>query len=520
MSVAELSQSEGSSAREPRLTKALRFADSLGVSVDELAEGIYWNPGEVAPRPRERRPASERLAGFFLVPPPNVPVFDSLPPRGPVADRQEAAAIFGQNVRRARARRHLTQAALAHVAGLSKAGLSLIERGIRETTIETLLSLARSLEVTPEFLLGGIAWTPRRSPCASPGRGGAQRRAAHSLDDPIRDLWNEGKTAGEIAGTTGTSPGAVSAIVHRLREHGERLSYRNPPTRRVHEGARNRRGRRMQTPPAEADRVAEHAVPDSAQGKASDGDVAAQVGANVAFHRNEAGLRQEQLGEAIETDRTYVSQIERGEHVPSLSLVVKLAASFNVRCERVTSGIIWEPGLRAFRVGAMEIETGTALERLGQNVLGARRRIGVSQQSLGAGASMSRGDVVDFERGNRNFRIFAAVRLAGALGVHSAEMFAGVVDWYVRPLPPPEYGQGDRRPTKAERDAVLVRFWREGKPEEEIAEALDLKASAVGPYVRELRDAGYHLPYRRPPRSAAEIAARRRRSHSIQPARP
>lgn len=520
MSAADLSQSEGSSAREPRVTKALRFADSLGVSVDELAEGIYWNPGEVAPRPRERRPASERLAGFFLVPPPNVPVFDSPPPRGPVASRQEAAAIFGQNVRRARERRHLTQATLAHVAGLSKAGLSLIERGIRETTIETLFSLARSLGVTPEFLLGGIAWMPRRSPCASPVRGGAQCHAAHSLDDPIRDLWEEGKTAGEIAGTTGTSPGAVSAIVHRLREHGERLSYRNHPTRRVHEGARHRRGRCVREPSAEADRAAVDAVPDSAQGKASDGDVAAQMGANVTSHRNEAGLSQEQLGEAIETDRTYVSQIERGEHVPSLSLVVKLAAGLNVRCERVTSGITWEPSLRAFQVETRKIETDTALERLGQNALRARRRVGISQQILGVGASMCRGDVVDFERGNRNFRIFAAVKLAGALGIDFAELFAGVADWYVRPLPPPEYGPGDWRPAKAERDVVLMRMWREGRSEEEIAKALDLKASAVGPYVRELRDTGHHLSYRRPACSAAEIAARRRRAHPIQTAQP
>jgi transcriptional regulator with XRE-family HTH domain len=510
MSADEVAQSEGSAAREPRATKALRFAHSLRVSIDRLTDRIYWNPGEVAPRARERRPPSERLAGFFLVLPAIVPVFDPALPREPVASRREAAEILGRNLRGARERRHLTQETLAGAAGLSKAGLSLVERGVRETTIETLLSLACSLEVTPEFLLGGITWIPKELPCAPPRRGGARHHTAHSLDDAIRDLWNEDKTAGEIADAVGASPGSVSAIVHRLREHGEELSYRNPPTRAVHEGARRRRPCRG-VPPPDKDRASEAVADAAGQNYASDDDVAAQIGANVAFHRSEAGLTQEQLGEAIEADRTYVSHIERGVHVPRLSLVVKLAASLNVRCGRVTSGVSWEPSSGAFRVEATDGKTDPAPKRLGQNALRARRRIGISQAALSAHASISRGDVVDFERGNRNFRIFTAVRLAGALGVDFAELFSGLADWYVRPLPAPEYALGDRRPTKAERDAVLVRLWREGRPEREIAEALDLTISAVGPYVAELRDAGEDLPHRRPPRRAAEIAARRRR---------
>lgn len=198
--------------------------------------------------------------------------------------------------------------------------------------------------------------------------------------------------------------------------------------------------------------------------------------------------------------------------LPRLSLIVKLAGSLNVRCERLTAGIVWEPSVSAFRIEP-DGETDTPLVRLGQNALRERRRIGVSQQALGARAAIDRSDLVDFENGNRNFRVFTAVRLAAALGVDIAELFSGVADWYVRPLPAPEYAPGDRPPTKSERDAVLVRLWREGRPEREIAEALDLKPEAIGPFVRELRDAGKHLPYRRPPRRPAEIAARSRRAH-------
>lgn len=123
---------------------------------------------------------------------------------------------------------------------------------------------------------------------------------------------------------------------------------------------------------------------------------------------------------------------------------------------------------------------------------------------------MSRGDLVDFERGTRNFRIFTVVRLAGALEIGFAELLAGVASWHIRPLAVPEFLPGEA-PTKAERDRLLVRLWCQGRPEREIAEALDLERNSVGPYIRELRDGGEELPYRRSARTPAEIAARHRR---------
>jgi transcriptional regulator with XRE-family HTH domain len=514
LKVEELSRFEDG-VHELSATRALRLAHSMGVSIEELVERIYWNPGERVRRPGDRRPFSERLAGFFLVLPANAPAFDPAPPRDPVGSRQEATAIFGQNVRAARERRHLTQASLARPAGLSKAGLSLIERGIRETTIDTLLSLARALEVPPTFLLGGVAWKPRQAPRANAARQGrAQRHDTHSHDAPIRRLWGEGKTAGEIADAVGASPGAVSAIVHRLREHGDLLAHRSPPTRAVHEGARRRRGQRIAGSPSEREPNAdgqEQSADDASRPQVSEREIAACIGANVEFHRQAAGLTLRELGEATEVDRTYLHRIENGRAgIPRVSLVVRLAASLSVPCTRVTEGIVWDPSVGRFK---LEAERGkdAGRKRLGQNVRRARRRMNISQQALGARASLCRGDVVDFERGSRNFRIFAAVKLAGALGVDLADLFSGVGGWYVRPLPAPEYGPEDHPPTKAERDALLARLWREGRPERDIADALDLKIGAIGSYVRELRDAGGHLPYRRAPRREVEAAARRRR---------
>lgn len=497
---------ESDGGHDLRLITALRFAGSLGVSIDQLVERIFWNPGQVTRG--SKRPPSERLTGFLLVVPGNVPVFEPAPPREPVTSRQEAAAILGANVRVARERRHLTQCALGGSSGVSKAGLSLIERGVRETSIKTLCGLARSLEVPPDVLLQGIIWKPepskrQRSRARCPGR---------SHDDAIRRLWNEDKTAREIARALGTSPGTVSATVHRLRERGEHLRYRRSPTRAVHERARGRRVACQSSPSAEPAADAASAEPADID-QASNEEVAKRIGENVAKRRAVAGLSLRELEQAAETHFSHLARVEKGRTaVPQLALILKLAGSLNVRCSFITAGVSWDAASGAFQVLDTPPELQIALDCLGENARRARYGLDLSQQALSDIASMSRGDLVDFERGSRNFRIFTVIRLASALGISFGELFARVANWHIRPLAPPEFLPGEA-PTKAERDQLLIRLWREGCPEQEIAEALDLSRSSVGPYVRDLRDAGEDLPYRRLPRSAGEIAARRRRRH-------
>jgi transcriptional regulator with XRE-family HTH domain len=512
MGYSTISEIEGDGAHELRLTTALRLVHPLGASIDQLTERIYWNSGQVVHN--AQHPPKERLSGFFLVLPSNVPVFEPAPPREPVTTREEAAAIFGANVRIARERRHLTQQALGRAAGLSKAGLSLIERGVRETSIRTLFGLARSLEVAPESLLDGIAWKPKQPP----SEGSRARHPGRSLDEAIRRLWNEDKTAREIAEAVGASPGTVSATVHRLRERGEPLRYRRRPTRAVHERARRRRPL-CQATPADEDSAVAGAVQPPDRGGASNEEIALRLGANVACHREEAGLSLRQFAEAAETHFTHLSKIERGKSgVPQLALILRLAGSLNVRCGLITAGIVWDSTSGLFQVEDAPPEPQSALDRLGQNVQHARRRADLSQQALSDRASMSRGDLVDFERGARNFRIFTVVRLAGALKIGLAELFAGAASWHTRPLAAPEFPPGER-PGKAERDQLLIRLWSEGRAEQEIAEALDMARASIGPYVRDLRDMGFQLAYRRPPRSRAEFLARRRRGdhHAVTP---
>lgn len=437
----DVSQLERGAAGEPGVMKALRLAHSLGVPIDALVERVYWDRGEIAASPGKRRPASERLAGFFHVLPPNVPVFEPTASR-PIRCREEAAQSVGQNVREARERRHRTQVELAEAAGLSKSGLSLIERGIRETTLGTLLSIARALEVTPGFLVRGLVWKPRSAPPSECH--GARRHSGGDLDGPIKRMWEEGKTARQIGEALGIPTGSVSAIVHRLRERGAGLRHCRRPTT---PSQRQARRRRRDCQPAQSDGgVPGPAAADPRPDRASHADVGARIASNLQFHRLRAGLTFRQLGEATETDHTFLYRIEKSGHTPQLSLIVKLAGSLNVTCEGITSGTVWEPTVRSFhlvRPGPNEREL--VAVRLGQQVLRARRHLGLSQQALADRASMNRSDVVDFERGVRNFRLSAVVKIAGVLEIDFDQLFVGLADWYVRPLPPPEYVEGDRR---------------------------------------------------------------------------
>jgi transcriptional regulator with XRE-family HTH domain len=67
-----------------------------------------------------------------------------------------------------------------------------------------------------------------------------------------------------------------------------------------------------------------------------------------------------------------------------------------------------------------------AAERLGRNVLKARRRAGFSQEELGAMACLHRTEIGLVESGQRLPRVDTLIRLASSLGVGAAELLDGV----------------------------------------------------------------------------------------------
>lgn len=65
----------------------------------------------------------------------------------------EIEEIFGQVLRRIRLEKKLSQEELAHVCGLDRTYISLMERGKRKPTINTVFALAKGLHVLPSILV-------------------------------------------------------------------------------------------------------------------------------------------------------------------------------------------------------------------------------------------------------------------------------------------------------------------------------------------------------------------------------
>jgi transcriptional regulator with XRE-family HTH domain len=63
------------------------------------------------------------------------------------------AKAFGRVVRRARARRKLSQEAFAERCGLHRNAVGLLERGERAPTLDTIVQVAEALEMRPSRLI-------------------------------------------------------------------------------------------------------------------------------------------------------------------------------------------------------------------------------------------------------------------------------------------------------------------------------------------------------------------------------
>jgi transcriptional regulator with XRE-family HTH domain len=70
-----------------------------------------------------------------------------------------AAAVFGANLKWARARAGISQERLALDAKVDRAAISVYENGRREPNLRTILKLALKLGVQPAVLLSGIEWS-------------------------------------------------------------------------------------------------------------------------------------------------------------------------------------------------------------------------------------------------------------------------------------------------------------------------------------------------------------------------
>jgi transcriptional regulator with XRE-family HTH domain len=71
--------------------------------------------------------------------------------------------------------------------------------------------------------------------------------------------------------------------------------------------------------------------------------VAFRFGQNLRRCRQLAGLSQEELGERAELHRTEVGRLERGDRIPRIDTLLRLAGAMAIRPEELVEGIHWAP---------------------------------------------------------------------------------------------------------------------------------------------------------------------------------
>lgn len=69
-----------------------------------------------------------------------------------------------------------------------------------------------------------------------------------------------------------------------------------------------------------------------------------QFGANLRRARKRAGISQEETAVRASLHRTEIGLLERGERLPQIDTVIKLAGAVGVTPADLLEGIVWKPG--------------------------------------------------------------------------------------------------------------------------------------------------------------------------------
>jgi len=85
-------------------------------------------------------------------------------------------------------------------------------------------------------------------------------------------------------------------------------------------------------------------------------DIATRFGQNLVRARKRANLSQEELAYHSALHRTEIGLLERGERVPRIDTLVKLAGALAIRPEELIEGIDWKPG--RFTAGSFSVAPG------------------------------------------------------------------------------------------------------------------------------------------------------------------
>lgn len=83
-------------------------------------------------------------------------------------------------------------------------------------------------------------------------------------------------------------------------------------------------------------------------------DVARRFGDNLRRYRQEGRLSQEEVAFLASLHRTEIGLLERGERVPGIDTLIRLAAAISTPPGDLLAGIVWKPPTGS--TGEIEIE--------------------------------------------------------------------------------------------------------------------------------------------------------------------
>jgi transcriptional regulator with XRE-family HTH domain len=147
---------------------------------------------------------------------------------------------------------------------------------------------------------------------------------------------------------------------------------------------------------------------------------------NMREARQRAGLSQIGLGQKASLDRAAVSFLERAERSPDLPTILRVAVAADVSPEELLKGI--GPPFSTEQATCDHGPEDSAVVRFGANLRGARKRAGVSQESLAADAEVDRAAISVFERGRRAPNLRTILKLARALKLPPGTLLVDVHD--------------------------------------------------------------------------------------------
>lgn len=92
-----------------------------------------------------------------------------------------------------------------------------------------------------------------------------------------------------------------------------------------------------------------------------------QIGERLRHYRKQAGLSQEEAGIRASLHRTEIGLLERGERLPRVDTLIKLAGALGVSAGELLEGITWQPG-QLHRGGFDLPEKASSQDRSGTSV--------------------------------------------------------------------------------------------------------------------------------------------------------